>query len=75
MTDEEIIIYLHDLAREFQLDKMRVVADRFSELLEMSKETDKFIYRLEQKMSDALQSYNQNVQYVSDWQKMKDQGS
>jgi hypothetical protein len=75
MTDEEIIIYLHDLARELNSKKMRVVADRFSELLEMSKETDKFIYRLEQKMSDALQSYNQNVEYVSDWQKMKDQGS
>ena len=61
MSDEEIIIYLHDLAREFQLEKMRIVADRFSELSELSKTTEEAVSNIENKLTD--------------WQKMKDQGS
>lgn len=61
MSDDEIIIYLHDLAREFQLDKMRIVADRFSELSELSKTTEEAVSNIENKLTD--------------WQKMKDQGS
>jgi hypothetical protein len=32
LSDGEISIYLHDMAREFNSNKMRIVADRFSQL-------------------------------------------
>ena len=37
MTDNEMIIYLHDLAREFNVEKIREIADRFTELSEKEK--------------------------------------
>lgn len=59
MTDEEIEVYLHDLAREFKLEKMRIVADRFAELRIQMKE-----YTL-----------NKNIANSSTWIRMKEQGS
>lgn len=59
MTDEEIEVYLHDLAREFKLEKMRIVADRFAELRIQMKE-----YTL-----------NKNIANSSTWIQMKEQGS
>ena len=38
LSDVEIAAYLHDIAREFKSDKMRQVAERFSELAEKEKE-------------------------------------
>lgn len=35
MTDREMVTYLHDLARTFSVEKLRKVADRFSELTKM----------------------------------------
>jgi hypothetical protein len=40
LTNEEIEIYLHDIAREFNSNKMRIVADRFAELNKLKKEQD-----------------------------------
>jgi hypothetical protein len=40
LSNEEIEIYLHDIAREFNSNKMRIVADRFSELHKLKKEQD-----------------------------------
>ena len=38
LSDGEIVAYLHDIAREFNSNKMRQVADRFSDLAEQDKE-------------------------------------
>jgi hypothetical protein len=40
LSNEEIEIYLHNLAREFNSNKMRIVADRFAELHKIKKEQD-----------------------------------
>lgn len=38
LTDNDIEIYLHDLAREFNSNRMRIVANRFSELVKERRE-------------------------------------
>jgi HD superfamily phosphohydrolase YqeK len=38
LSDVEIVAYLNDIAREFKSDKMKQVADRFSELTEQERE-------------------------------------
>jgi hypothetical protein len=40
LSNDEIEIYLQSLAREFNSNKMRLVADRFAELHKMKKELD-----------------------------------
>jgi hypothetical protein len=39
LSNDEIEIYLHSLAREFNSNKMKQVADRFSELAEQDRQT------------------------------------
>jgi hypothetical protein len=40
LTDTEIETYLHDIAREFNSNKMKIVAERFSELHKIKKQLD-----------------------------------
>ena len=40
LSNDEIEIYLHSLAREFNSNKMKQVADRFSELAKQDREIE-----------------------------------
>jgi hypothetical protein len=40
LSNDEIEIYLQSLAKEFNSNKMRLVADRFAELHKLKKELD-----------------------------------